>query len=149
MINLNKFFNAKSIAVIGVSRESEKVGHVIFKNLVDSGYEGNLYPINPEAHEILGHRCYNSVTEIKEKVELAVVAIPSKIILKVIDECGKKKIKNLVIITAGFGEIGNKKLEEELKKKLEKYSMQAIGPNCLGILETKNNIDYITVSHNV
>jgi len=141
MKNLNKFFNAKSIAVIGVSRESEKVGHVIFKNLIDSGYEGNLYPITPNAHEILGHRCYGNVTEVKGKIELAVIAISSKIILKVIDDCGKKKIKNLVIITAGFGEIGNTKLEEELKKKIEKYNMQIIGPNCLGVLETKNNID--------
>ncbi|MBD3259236.1 CoA-binding protein, partial [Candidatus Woesearchaeota archaeon] len=140
-MDLSRFFNAKSIAVIGVSRESEKIGHVIFKNLIDSGYKGKLFPVNPKAHEILGHHCYDSVKSIKERIDVAVIAIPAKIILKTIGECGKKKIKNVVIITAGFGEIGNKKLEKELKQKLEKYKIQAIGPNCLGILETKHNID--------
>jgi acyl-CoA synthetase (NDP forming) len=107
MKNLDPFFKAKSVVVIGVSKSPEKVGHVVFRNFIDGGFSGKLYIVNPNAEEILGHKAYKSVMDIKESIELGIVAVPAESILKVVDECGKKKIRHLIIITAGFKEIGN------------------------------------------
>ncbi|MFC1728310.1 acetate--CoA ligase family protein [Nanoarchaeota archaeon] len=142
-MDLSKFFKAKSIAVIGVSKYINKAGHVLFKNLLDSKYKGKLYAVNPNEEEVLEHRCYDSVLEIKGKVDLGIVAIPSNLVLKVVQECGKKGIKNLVIITAGFEEIGNTKLHDDLLSLLKKYKIKVIGPNCLGIYDSYSRIDSI------
>jgi acetate---CoA ligase (ADP-forming) len=132
-MNFDKFFNARSIAIIGASRDTRKVGHVILRNLIDQNYKGRIIPINPNAKEILGIRCYPSVTKIKGHVDLAVMAIPAEYVVAALRECAKKGIKNVVIASAGFKEVGNLKLDKELEKTLRKYKMQAIGPNCLGI----------------
>lgn len=140
---LDKFFKAKSVAIIGVSKDENKVGHVLFKNLLESGYKGKIFIINPNETEILGHICYPSVLSIKEKIDLAVIAIPANIILNVVDECGRKGIKNLVIVTSGFEEVGNFELRDKLKKLLDQYDIKAIGPNCLGIYDANAKIDLI------
>ena len=89
-MNLEPFFKAKSIAVIGASHESGKVGNVIIRNLVDGLYGGKIFPINPNASEILGLKTYPSVNAVKEKIELAVVAVPTELVFKVLGECRKK-----------------------------------------------------------
>jgi len=142
-MNLDRFFNAKRVAIIGVSKNPNKVGHVIFRNLMDSKYQGEIFIVNPNEKEILGKHCYPSVLKIQEKIDMAVVAIPSEIILKVVEECGKKRIKNLVIITAGFEESGNTKLKEDLLKLLKKYKINVIGPNCVGIFDANTQLDTI------
>ena len=140
-MNLDKFFNAQSIAVIGAAREDGKIGNVIFKNFLRPEFKGKVFPVNPNVDEVLGKKSYPSIKDIPEKVELAVIAVPGAIVPKVIDDCGKKGVKHVIIISAGFKEIGNTKLDNELSKAMKKYGIHAIGPNCLGIYDSESRID--------
>lgn len=120
-------------AVIGASREKQKVGHVIFKNLLKSTIK--TYPVNPKARSILGNKCYKSVIELKGKVSHAVIAVPAKLVPSVIEECGAAKIEYAIIISAGFSETGNNKLEEETLKIAKAHGVKILGPNVLGIIK--------------
>ncbi len=140
-MSLDVFFSAKSIAVIGASREPGRVGNVIFTNFLRPGFKGKVYPVNPAATEIMGRKCYASVKDIPDVIDLAVIAVPGQFVPKVIDECGKKKIRHVIIISSGFREVGNTKLDDELKKALARTKIRAIGPNCLGVLDTASQID--------
>jgi acetyltransferase len=135
---LNKFFQPKSIAVIGASRNPGKVGHDILKNIIQYGYKGNVYPINPGANEIMGLTSYPSVVDVPHEIDLAIVVIPAKHVLDVIEQCGTKKVDAAVIITAGFKESGveGARLEHELVEKAGEAGVRFIGPNCLGIIDT-------------
>ncbi|MEM2688145.1 MAG: CoA-binding protein, partial [Thermoproteota archaeon] len=135
-MKLEAFFNPKSVAVIGASREEGKVGHRIFRNMVESGFKGRLYPVNPNAQEILGYRCYGSVKNVEDDVDLAVIAVPAKIVPSVVEECGRKGVKGLIVISAGFSETGREGtlLERELVTKCREYGMRMQGPNCLGFI---------------
>ena len=130
---MKEFFQAKTIAVIGASREPEKAGHIIFRNLL---HNKNLkvIPINPNAPEIIRQKCYASVLDYKDKIDLAIIAIPSAFVVKALEQCGKKKIKSVIIISSGFSESGNFKDEQLLEKLAEKYKIRIIGPNSLGLL---------------
>jgi acetyl coenzyme A synthetase (ADP forming)-like protein len=140
-MNIATFFGAKTVAVIGASREQGKVGNVVFTNFLRQGFKGRVYPVNPNAADILGHKCYESVRDIPDTVELAVIAVPGQFVPKVLDECGKKGIRHAVIISAGFKEVGNAKLDSELRKALERNKIAAIGPNCLGVFDTASRVD--------
>ena len=131
-------FKPKSLAVIGASRNPTKVGHTILKNIINSGYKGKIYPINPKANEILGLKCYKSVLDVPDKVDLAIISIPAPLVLDAVEECGKKGVKYLVVISAGFKEIGGEGVdrEKELIKISKKYGMRVLGPNCLGFIDT-------------
>lgn len=142
-MNLDNFFKAKSIAIIGVSSSPAKVGHVLFRNLIDAGYKGKVLPVNPKLKSLLRYKVYKSIVDIKEKVELAVIAIPAELVLKAVTECYKKKIKDVLIVTAGFKEVGKGNLEDELKFYLESHDMRMIGVNCLGTLDLHKNVDLI------
>ncbi len=139
--DISFFFNPKSIAVIGASGTPGKVGYNVLKNIIDSKYSGKLYPINPKANEILGNKAYKSVFDVQENIEIAIVVIPGKFVNQIADECGKKGIKGLVVITAGFKEIGGEgiKREQELIKIAKKHGMRIIGPNCLGFIGINYN----------
>jgi len=138
---LQEFFTAKNIAIVGVSKNPNKVGHVIFRNFIDTEFQGNISIVNPHEEAILTYHSYKSILGIEDKIDLAILAIPSSEIIKAVKDCIKKKIKNLIIISAGFKEVGNEKLENELEKLLIKYKVNALGPNCLGILDTYSKID--------
>jgi acetyl coenzyme A synthetase (ADP forming)-like protein len=140
-MNLDPFFHAKSIAVIGAAREAGKVGNTILKQLM--GRDFKLYPVNPNAKEILGYKCYESVIQIPAKIELAVIATPAPTIPAILDQCGKKGIKHAVIVSAGFKEAGNMKLEKELQDKLKGNGITCIGPNCLGVFDAHTNMDML------
>ena len=103
---MKELFEPSSIAVIGAAREEMKVGHIVLKNLLDSGFKGRLFPVNPKADEILGLKCYPRVTDVPETVELAVIVVPNTFVPKVMDECGQKGVKAAIVITAGFKETG-------------------------------------------
>jgi acetyltransferase len=103
---LDKFFHPQSIAVIGASRTPGKVGYDILKNLMQYGYKGDIYPINPSATEIMGLTSYPSIIDVPGTIDLAIVVIPSKIVVDVIEQCGNKQIDAAVIISAGFKESG-------------------------------------------
>ena len=134
--NLDKVFYPKSIALVGASTKENSLSRTIFTNLIDGGYKGVLYPVNPKSESILGVKCYPSVTAIPETVDLAVIVIPSNYIPASLEECGKKGIKGIIIISAGFKEVGGEgvALEKQVIEIIKKYNMALIGPNCLGVI---------------
>src|SRR4030066_2477727 len=140
---LDNFFNPKSIAVIGASRTPGKVGYDILKNAIQYDYQGAVYPINPGASEILGVKAYPSLLDVPGKIDLAVVVVPPKNVLEVIEQCGAKGIDAAIIITAGFRESGieGAKLENELVKKAKESGVRFIGPNCLGMIDTHSRVN--------
>ncbi|MEW6213820.1 MAG: acetate--CoA ligase alpha subunit [Nitrospirota bacterium] len=140
---LNNFFSPKSIAVIGASRTPGKVGYDILKNIIQYGYEEAVYPINPEASEILGLKAYPSILNVPNEIGLAVVAVPPQRVSEVIGQCRERGISAAVIITAGFRESGSEgtKLENELVKKAKESGVRFIGPNCLGMIDTHSRVN--------
>nr|MDO8077534.1 CoA-binding protein [Candidatus Freyarchaeota archaeon] len=137
MTGLDFLFSPSSVAVIGASRHEGKVGYDVLKN-ISSSFRGKIYPINPSAEEILGYRTYKSVLDVNDDIDLAVVVVPAESVLRVAEECGKKKIKCMVVITAGFKESGRKgaELEKALVETAKKYNFRILGPNCLGFVDT-------------
>lgn len=140
---LDKFFHAQSIAVIGASRTPGKVGYDILKNIIQYGFNGKIYPINPNANEIMGLTSYPSILEVPDNIDLAIIVVPPKNVLEVIEQCGTKQIDSTVIITAGFKESGveGARLEHNLIEKAKEAGVRFIGPNCLGIIDTHSMIN--------
>ena len=136
---MDVFFNPNSIAVIGASAKKGKIGYEILKNIIKS--KKNVYPVNPNRKEIMGLKCYTSVEEIEETVDLAVVAIDAKNVINAIEECHRKGIKRVIIISGGFKEAGNEQLEKELIKKAKEYDIRIIGPNCIGVFNGRNKFN--------
>lgn len=135
---IDVLFTPKSIAVIGASSTKGKLGNDVIRNLIDSGYEGRIYPVNPKGGEILGKKVFKSVADISGAIDVAVIVIPAKYVLEAVVDCGKKGVRALVIITAGFKEVGHEgqSLEQKIIELAEKYNMVVQGPNCLGIINT-------------
>ncbi|MEM3109416.1 MAG: CoA-binding protein, partial [Candidatus Bathyarchaeia archaeon] len=133
---LEEFLAPRSIAVIGASRNPGKVGYEVLRNLVNSKYRGRIYPVNPNASEILGIPSYPSILSVEGHVDLALIAVPAPLTLTVAEECGRKGVKGLIVITAGFSEAGSEgaELEHKLVSICKAYGMRMLGPNCLGIV---------------
>jgi acetate---CoA ligase (ADP-forming) len=140
---LDNFFRPQSIAVVGASRNPGKVGYDILKNVIQYGYAGAIYPINPTAPEILGKKSYASLLDVPGVIDLAVIVVPSKNVLEIIDQCGVREIDSAIIITAGFKESGieGSRLEHELIARAQQAGVRFIGPNCLGMIDTHSNIN--------
>ena len=140
---LNNFFKPKSVAVVGASRTPGKVGYDILKNIIQYGYQGSVYPINPGATEILGVKTYASLADVPGKIDLAVIVVPAKKVIETIEQCGAKEIDSAIIISAGFKESGieGAKLEAELVKKAKEAGVRFIGPNCLGMIDTHSRLN--------
>ena len=138
MIDLNKMFKPESVAVIGASNTPGKVGYIIVDNLINDGFEGEIYPVNPKGGEILGKQAYANIKDVPGKVDLAIITIPSVFVNTAVEECGEVGVENMVVITAGFKEVGEEgaKLEAELTALGEKYGINIIGPNSLGITDS-------------
>ncbi|MFX1583952.1 MAG: acetate--CoA ligase family protein [Promethearchaeota archaeon] len=134
--DLSFFFNPNSIAIVGASSAPGKVGYNVLKNVIESGYPGKIFPINPKTKTIFGYKAYKSVLDVPENIDIAIFVIPSANVIPVAEECGKKKIKGIVIISAGFKEIGGEgiKREQTLVQIAKKFNMRIIGPNCLGFI---------------
>lgn len=145
---LDYFFNPASVAIIGASRQEGKVGYVILQNFLRGAFKGQVYPVNPEADEILGKKCYKNVIEIKEPVESAVICVPAKIVTGVLKDCAKKKVKAVTIISAGFAEIGNHEMQKELEKAAKGKGMKIVGPNCLGVYDSESGADMLFLPAN-
>ena len=135
---LESFFNPKSIAVVGVSEDPKKLGSLIFHNIKNANFKGNLYPINSRigGKILYGYQSYKSVKEIKEPLDLAVFVIAAKFCSATVDDCIINGTKNISIIAAGFSEVGNTKLEKEIAEKCAKNNINLLGPNCLGHIST-------------
>lgn len=133
-MDFNALFYPKSIAVIGASRTLNSVGNDLVKNLVKQGYTGKIYPVNPSASEIYDLRVYHSVSEIPEQIDLALVAVPAKFVPQVVSESADRGARAAIVISAGFKEMGNAALEQELADICTKRGVALIGPNCLGVI---------------
>ncbi len=134
MKELDPIFKPRSVAIVGASRDPKAIGHQCVKNLIESGYEGKIYPVNPKADEVAGLKCYHSVTEIPDEVDIALIVVPAKYVPAVTEECGKKGVKGLVIIASGFSEVGREDLENQVVEIARKYEMRILGPNVVGIM---------------
>jgi acetyltransferase len=136
---LQNFFCPDSVAVIGAAREEKKVGRIIFDNIINSGYKGKLFPVNLKADKIHGIKCYHSVLDIPNDLDLAIIVIPAQFVSQVLEECSKKNMKWAIVISAGFKETGieGAKRERQLIEKAKDYGIRILGPNCLGIIDTE------------
>ena len=139
--NLDYLFSASSIAVIGASRHKEKVGNVIFRNLL-STFKGKLYPVNNKAEDVEGVKAFRSVKEVPDSIDLAVISVPRDYVPQVLEECGEKGVKAVVVITAGFKEVGEEKLEEEIINIARKHGMRLLGPNTFGVITPEYNATF-------
>ncbi len=142
-MSLNKFLNPKSIAIIGASNNFKKLGYQILNNLIKGGFNGNIYPINLKEKKILGYKVYESILDIKDKIDLAVIVVPAKIAVLEVKKCAIAKIKNIVIISANFSETSKEgaKLEEEIQRMGKKNNINILGPNCLGFINHLKGIN--------
>ena len=147
-LNLDKIFHPRSVAIIGASDEEGTVGCALMKNFKELGFEGKLYPVNIRKSEIFGLHAFPSVDQIPETVDLAVIATPARVVPDVVEQCGKAGIKGLIVISAGFKEIGveGKALEEKITQLRKEYGLRIIGPNCLGIIRPSNHLNATFIS---
>ncbi|MBW2251945.1 MAG: CoA-binding protein, partial [Deltaproteobacteria bacterium] len=144
-MSLEKVLNAKSVAIIGASKDETKRGYQAIRTLFEERYEGNIYPVNPKENSILGFKCYKNVNDIKGSVDMALIATPARTIPFILEDCGKKKVSGAVILAGGFGELGEKgkKLEDEVVATAKKHNIRLIGPNTSGMLNLKDNLNLV------
>jgi acetyltransferase len=142
-LNLDKIFNPKSVAIIGASDEEGSVGYAIVKNFTHLGYSGKVYFVNIRKPEILGVKTYQTVEQIPEPVDLALIATPARTVPEVVEQCGKAGVKGAIIVSAGFKETGpeGKALEDKILEIKKKYGLRIIGPNCIGIIRPRINLN--------
>ncbi len=135
---LDSLFKPKSIAIIGASSKELSIGNVIIKNLIHFGFTGKIFPINPKEPEIRGIKAYPSILDVEESIDLAHIIIPSKFVPQIIEECGKKGVKSVIINSAGFSEMGEEgmALQKAFLSKAKEYGIRVFGPNCQGIINT-------------
>ncbi|MEM9684423.1 MAG: CoA-binding protein, partial [Pseudomonadota bacterium] len=138
--SMKRIMNPKSVAVIGASAEDGKIGNSVMKNLINGGYKGDIYPINPRADEVLGYKCYKSVKDIPGTVDVAVFAIPAVFVKGALEEVGQKKIPGAVMIPSGFAETGEVELQDEMLAVARKYNVRVMGPNIYGFYYTPQNL---------
>jgi acetyltransferase len=133
---LDAIFAPETIAVVGASTQKGKVGHDIFANILSNGYQGTLYPVNPKARSVLSVKCYTSVTNIPDPIDLAMIILPPKAALASVQECINKGVKGIVIVSAGFKEVGGEgaEIEKQIKALCNKAGVRLVGPNCLGVI---------------
>ncbi len=132
---LDVIFKPSSVAVVGASRRHGSIGYQILDNLVSFGFTGKVFPINPSADAIHSFKCYPSVLDVADAIDLAVIVVPKEKVPAVVDECGKKGIRGLVVISAGFKEVGGDGVARErvLLEQIHRYGMRMVGPNCMGV----------------
>jgi acetyltransferase len=142
-LNLDKIFNPQSVAIIGASDAEGSVGYAIVKNFTRLGYAGKVFFVNIRKSEIMGTKTYPTVNQIPEPVDLAIIATPAKTVPDVIEECGKAGVKGAIIVSAGFKETGpaGKALEEKILEIAKKYNIRIVGPNCIGIIRPRINLN--------
>jgi acetyltransferase len=141
--HLERLFNPRSVAVFGASESETSVGGRVFANLAGSGFEGAIHPINPKYKEVLGRRCHASIRELREPVDLAVIASPGPTVAGIFEDCGATGIRNSIVLSAGFGETGapGRELERELREIAVRNEMRFIGPNCVGLVRPWSGIN--------
>src|SRR4030042_237896 len=132
----------KSIAVVGATNRPGSVGLAVFRNLLSAGFEGVLYPVNPNAKFVQSVKAYPKLTDIEDEVDMAVIIVPAGIVSNVLAEASTKQVKGAIVLSAGFTEIGGHgiELENSLKETVQKHNICTIGPNCLGVINTSKDV---------
>lgn len=140
--SLRPIFSPRSVAVIGASRDPGSIGYRVFRNLIVNRFNGPVYPVNPRAEVVSSVLAYKSILDVPGHVDLAIIAVPRDQVMPVVDECGRKGVRALVVLTAGFAETGpdGRRLQQELVRQVHGYGMRLVGPNCLGLLNTDPGI---------
>ncbi len=135
---LRRVLYPRSVAVIGASRRAGSIGDAVVRNLVGGGFRGPIYPVNPSANEIRGLPCFSALGQVPVEVDLAVIAVPAPAVVDVANQCGRKGVRALVVLSAGFAEVGPEGLQRqrELLQVCRMYGMRLIGPNCIGVINT-------------
>jgi acetyl coenzyme A synthetase (ADP forming)-like protein len=140
LATMNRLMRPNAVAVVGASAENGKIGNSVMKNLINGGYAGEIYPINPKADEILGKKAYKSVGDVPGEVDVAVFAVPAKFVPQALREVGEKNIPAAVLIPSGFAETGNHELQDEIVKIGHEYGVRLLGPNIYGYYYTPQNL---------
>ena len=140
---LKALFSPQSVAVVGASANPEKLGYMVLDNIIKYGYQGQVYPINPKAKEILDRPCYGRVIDIPDPVDLAVIVVPNKYVASVMQDCGDKGVGAAIIITAGFREAGaqGRQMERQVIEIAQQNGIRVVGPNCLGVIDTNSALN--------
>jgi acetyl coenzyme A synthetase (ADP forming)-like protein len=138
---LESFFKPKSIAIVGASKDSRKIGHAALKNILISDYQCRIYPINLNEEKILGVKCYKKIIDVKSDIDLVLISVPADIVPGILRDCVEKGVKNAIIISSGFSEIGNHELENELKIIIKNSDVRVLGPNVMGYKNASNGLD--------
>ncbi len=141
-IMLDSLFNPKSVAIIGASTKDLSIGNRVIKNLVDFDFKGPVYPINPKADEVRGIKAYKSIMDCPDGIDVVHMVIPAKFVPQAVDDCGKKGVKNIIINSGGFSEIGpeGEAIEKDFLERAKKYGIRMFGPNCQGIINSDPDI---------
>ncbi|MCS7164797.1 MAG: acetate--CoA ligase family protein [Candidatus Calescibacterium sp.] len=144
---INKYFDIhtllhpQSIAIVGISGKRDHISYSLLENIVDCGYQGVVYPVNPKLRAIKGIRCYPKITDIPDLVDVAIIILKPELTIEVLKESAKMGIKNFIIIASGFAEAGFPNYEQKLKEISDKYNLTLLGPNCVGIINTYHNLN--------
>jgi acetate---CoA ligase (ADP-forming) len=140
--SLRPLLSPRTVAIIGASRHTSTIGYRLLQCMVGAGFTGTVYPVNPNAESIMSIKAYPSILDVPGNVEMAIIAVPAKLVSKVADECGKKGVRALIVISDGFREVGPEGAvrEEELRNIIQNYGMRVVGPNCMGIINTDESI---------
>lgn len=140
---LNRFFTPKSVAIVGASERPESVGHRLLLNMQEAGFTGGLYPVNHKRAEIRGLKAYPDLNSIPEELDLVVISTPAPTVPSIMRQCGENGVTSVIIITAGFGELGDegKRLQQEVLDIAHRYSIRIIGPNCLGVIRPSGQLN--------
>lgn len=144
---LDAFFKPRSVAIVGATRKIDKAGHVIFKNFVENKrrgvFKGEIYAVNPNEDSVLGVPSYPSVTRIQGELDLTVIVVPAEIVPQIMNDAATKKVKAVVIISSGFSEVGNYQLEEKVATIAREADVRVLGPNCLGVYDSRTGVDML------
>jgi len=140
---LTSMFYPKSVAIVGASRKKKKLGHIIMANILAAGYKGDVYPINPKAKQLFKHKVYPDLLSLPKTPDLVVISIPARFVVSTLEQAGQIGVKQVVIITAGFEEMGEEgaALVEQMMQAVKQYQINILGPNCLGYVNNSHNIN--------
>ena len=141
-VDMRYIMSPKSVAIIGASEKAGKVGNAIMQNYIDVGFQGRIYPININAEgSIMGYKAYRSILDVKRSIDLVVISVPAKAVPGVMEECGKAGVKGIIIVSGGFAEVGEVELQKRVYDIAQKYNIPVLGPNCLGVMDTRSRND--------
>jgi acetate---CoA ligase (ADP-forming) len=140
--NLQNFFYPETFCIVGASSKEKSIGYELLKSIRDYGYTGKVLPVNPKANEILGFKCFGSIEEISDKIDLAMVVVPKAFAEESIDKLLEKEVGSIILVTAGFKEVGNEgeEAEKRILEKIKKAGARMVGPNCMGIITTFSDV---------